>query len=257
MSSRKPGLASILLFVALSAQVFAQRPPQPPQRPPQPPQRPPQPPQRPPQPPQRLPQPPQAPQPPRTPQTLRRCRNALDLVIAVDGSNSMGAPNFRLQLNSISNMVNNLDVSLNNVHVGALLFSQEVATPILPLTHNKLQTVQGIRAWPYPDTETRTDLAIEEAITMFQRDGRGGNVPQLLIIVTDGADCNDDDNDDDDDDDDDDDNDDDDFDNHNGGNADHNNGDDGDDNDNCNDDNFIVAMTIITMMIMIILTYCE
>ncbi|RUS87535.1 hypothetical protein EGW08_004711, partial [Elysia chlorotica] len=119
--------------------------------------------------------------------TLTRCRNALDLIIAVDGSNSMGEPNFRLQVTSVSNVVNALDVSQNNVHVGAILYSQEVEAPIIPMTSNKTQAVQGILGWRYPDQETRTDLAIEVAIDMFQMDGRGGNVPQVLIIATDGA----------------------------------------------------------------------
>ncbi|GFO22499.1 collagen alpha-5(vi) chain [Plakobranchus ocellatus] len=99
----------------------------------------------------------------------------------------MGESNFRLQLNSVSNMVNNLDVSPNNVHVGAILYSQEVESPVIQITTNKAACVQGIQSWPYPDTETRTDLAIEEAMDMFQRDARGGDVPQILIIVTDGA----------------------------------------------------------------------
>ncbi|KAH9519364.1 hypothetical protein Btru_075350 [Bulinus truncatus] len=117
-----------------------------------------------------------------------KCLGNLDIIFAVDGSNSMGEDNFILQRNSLVNLVNKLAVSQEEVHVGVIPFSSSVdQTQVIQLTGNKVSLSQSINSLNYPDEQTRTDLAIDEAITMFRRYGRGGSVPKLLMIITDGA----------------------------------------------------------------------
>ncbi|XP_055900355.1 von Willebrand factor-like isoform X2 [Biomphalaria glabrata] len=117
-----------------------------------------------------------------------KCLGNLDIIFAVDGSNSMGEDNFNLQKTSLVNLVNKLAVSRDEIHVGVIPFSSSVAAnQVIQLTGNKTSLLETLNKLEYPDEQTRTDLAIDEAVAMFRRYSRGGSVPKLLMIITDGA----------------------------------------------------------------------
>ncbi|CAL1547479.1 unnamed protein product [Lymnaea stagnalis] len=121
-----------------------------------------------------------------TSHTQTQCLGSLDIIFAVDGSNSMNQGNFDRQITSLVNLVTKLSVSEAEIHIGLVLFSSTV-TDVIQLSGNKNQILQSIRALQYPDEQTRTDLAIDEAVNMFNRLGRGGSVPKLMMVITDGA----------------------------------------------------------------------
>ncbi|XP_059152487.1 von Willebrand factor-like isoform X2 [Physella acuta] len=115
-----------------------------------------------------------------------QCIGSLDIIFAVDGSNSMGEQNFIKQRTTLVNLVNRLTVSDSEIHIGLCLFSNSV-TETIALSGNKVDVIKHINNLTYPDEQTRTDLAIDRAIEMFSTQGRGPSVPKLLMVITDGA----------------------------------------------------------------------
>uniref|UniRef100_A0A0B7A6W9 VWFA domain-containing protein n=1 Tax=Arion vulgaris TaxID=1028688 RepID=A0A0B7A6W9_9EUPU len=120
-----------------------------------------------------------------TQQQQQQCVSRLDLIFCVDGSNSMGNENFERLKTSLVNLVSHLNVSEDNIRVGLVLYSRFI-NAIIQLTSNKSGFITDTNALVYPDEETRTDLAINSATKMFNDTGRGGSVPRLVIIITDG-----------------------------------------------------------------------
>ncbi|BFZ04239.1 hypothetical protein BsWGS_07278 [Bradybaena similaris] len=116
----------------------------------------------------------------------QQCVTILDLILAIDGSNSMGEPNFMRQLTSVENLLRPMNISEDEIHVGLILFSGDIrATAVL--SGDKNMALSELRSMGYPDEETRTDMAIDTAVDMFHQYGRNGSVPKLLMLVTDGV----------------------------------------------------------------------
>lgn len=63
----------------------------------------------------------------------------------------------------------------------------EGGNPSLTLLLIAPSFIAAIQNMEYPDEETRTHLAIDTAVAMFDQYGRNGTVPRLMIVVTDGA----------------------------------------------------------------------
>uniref|UniRef100_A0A0B7A6Y2 VWFA domain-containing protein n=1 Tax=Arion vulgaris TaxID=1028688 RepID=A0A0B7A6Y2_9EUPU len=117
----------------------------------------------------------------------QQCVAILDVIIAVDGSNSMGEENFERQKTSIVNLVTSMNVSEGEVRVGLVLFSGGI-NAVINLTGDKISLINGIRQLRYPDEETRTDLALDKCTDMFQQQGRSNStVPELILLITDGV----------------------------------------------------------------------
>ncbi|XP_035828300.1 uncharacterized protein LOC101859044 [Aplysia californica] len=116
----------------------------------------------------------------------QQCVGQLDIVFAIDGSNSMSEQRFNTQISSLVSLFQTLPISESEVHVGSELFSR-VADPSdsIPLTGDVNSLITRISAYLHPDENTATDLGIMAAIRNFQTYGRQ-NVPKLLMVITDG-----------------------------------------------------------------------
>ncbi|CAG5115730.1 unnamed protein product, partial [Candidula unifasciata] len=114
------------------------------------------------------------------------CVTNMDLIVAIDGSNSMGADNFEQQKLSIIKLLTPMNISEDEIHVGIILFSGEVTDALNP-TGDKSLVLSKVQSLEHPDEETRTDKAIYRAMDMFRQFGRNGSVPKLLMLITDGV----------------------------------------------------------------------
>ncbi|CAH2283003.1 collagen alpha-6(VI) chain-like [Pelobates cultripes] len=114
-----------------------------------------------------------------------------DIVFLIDESSSIGATNFQLTRVFLHKVVNALDISLNNVRVGLVLYSDE---PRLEFNLNsfdkKLDILDYITKLPYRGGKAHTGAAIDflrKKMFSKQNGGRAHQgVQQIAVIMTNG-----------------------------------------------------------------------
>jgi uncharacterized protein YegL len=114
----------------------------------------------------------------------------LDIVFVIDGSGSVTAPNFLVELQFAVNVSKALNVAPDRVRVAVLVYSTTVAT-VYDL--NAFADIAGLETAvmliPYPAGYTYTGLALAEARDILTNPARGARVitiPKMIVIVTDG-----------------------------------------------------------------------
>ncbi|KAH9491826.1 hypothetical protein Btru_029845 [Bulinus truncatus] len=115
---------------------------------------------------------------------LSLCYNYLDLVLIIDGSNSIGEGIFLNALSTIARAVDSLMFGISYTRVAAVVYGDDV-TAYIGLQTNASEFKSGILAFDYPDTQTRTDLGIKKAIEILNSSNRV-NVSKAIMVITDG-----------------------------------------------------------------------
>ncbi|XP_061742408.1 cochlin [Nerophis ophidion] len=115
----------------------------------------------------------------------RTCFNSVNIGFLIDGSSSIGDPNFRLVLDFLAAIATKFDVSDVGAHVGAVQFTYDQRLEFGMWEHASRDGVLGaLRRIPYMSGGTATGSAITYAAqNLFRPTGRGRN---FLIVVTDG-----------------------------------------------------------------------
>ena len=119
------------------------------------------------------------------------CKEALDIGLIVDASDSVTPENFNVCLQFISNLTDDFQVSSNGTHFGAIVYS---STPQLEFTFADSQYYEPsalkakIMTFSRVAEGTRTDLALEMANSyLFSVIGGARDIkPNILIVITDG-----------------------------------------------------------------------
>lgn len=117
--------------------------------------------------------------------------NLLDVVFVIDSSGSIGDPNYGLMKDFMIDLVNKSDVGKDNVQFGALKYSDD---PQILFYLNQYSTKSDIIEAIQHDTllghRTYTAKALkhsEELFTEQHGSRKLRDVPQLLIVITDGV----------------------------------------------------------------------
>ncbi|XP_036930518.1 collagen alpha-6(VI) chain-like isoform X2 [Acanthopagrus latus] len=123
--------------------------------------------------------------------TTEDCKgaNRADIVFIVDESGSMGTSNFRLVRSFLHSLVSGLDVGLEKVRVGIVVFHDTPsAQTYLDTFDNKTDILQFINILPYHGGGTRTGAALDFARTQvfIRQRGRRKDVQQVAVVITDG-----------------------------------------------------------------------
>ncbi|KAK6972677.1 matrilin-3 [Biomphalaria glabrata] len=118
----------------------------------------------------------------------RKCYNYLDLVILIDGSNSVGEDTFRSALQTVANAVDSLEFGPSYTRVAAIVYSDDVDS-FMPFQSAKDVFQTGVRNFDYPDRSTFTHLAIKKAIELLDNSTRS-QVNKAILIITDGQSTN-------------------------------------------------------------------
>ncbi|CAK8675177.1 unnamed protein product [Clavelina lepadiformis] len=111
----------------------------------------------------------------------------IDIIFVVDESGSVGTSNFNSGLTWIENVLLGFvdDINDGRVHVGLITFS-DFSTLEISLTSRSFAVLRNeMSTIRYSRGITRTDRGINRAIGQFNGAGRS-NVPQLMIVITDG-----------------------------------------------------------------------
>ena len=114
----------------------------------------------------------------------------LDVIFVIDASGSIGPGNFTKVLAFVENVVNDMDIGLNAIRVGALTFA-DGATDVFDLKNstNNNDVITRIRGIGYQAGSTDTKAGINLMRAMFSSPSRGNRngVQDVGIILTDGA----------------------------------------------------------------------
>ncbi|KAA0710357.1 Cartilage matrix protein [Triplophysa tibetana] len=122
--------------------------------------------------------------------TCSACSNAAtDVVFLIDGSKSVRPENFELVKKWINQIIDKLDVSENNAHVGLVQYSSAVRQEFpLGRHNNKKDLKDAVKRMVYMERGTMTGLALnflsDNSFTPSQ--GARPGVPKVGIVFTDG-----------------------------------------------------------------------
>uniref|UniRef100_S4RPX8 VWFA domain-containing protein n=1 Tax=Petromyzon marinus TaxID=7757 RepID=S4RPX8_PETMA len=114
-----------------------------------------------------------------------------DIVFLIDGSWSIGNINFQQMRSFLYTLVEGLDVAPDKVRVGMAQYSGDARTEFLMNTYaDKASLLNYLKTLPYKGGNTKTGLGIEFLMQNHLTDAAGSrkaqNVPQVVIIITDG-----------------------------------------------------------------------
>lgn len=117
-----------------------------------------------------------------------KCRGKMDLCIVLDSSgsiNQLNPNNYRKAKDFTAQMIESF--SLDFTRIGMLIFSDN-PREIFPIRNNN--TIQELatkaRNAAYLNSGTRTDLAIKQAINLFNAAESAEGVPKIMTVFTDG-----------------------------------------------------------------------
>ncbi|KAK3604335.1 hypothetical protein CHS0354_038673 [Potamilus streckersoni] len=116
------------------------------------------------------------------------CRHIMDLIVVVDGSDSISTEEFDTLKLSIRNLTEAMTLSDDEVKLGLVLYSSNVSNTV-PLSADKANLKEKILALPHPRDGTRTDLGIAMMTEMFSSQGRS-SAQRFGIVITDGISMN-------------------------------------------------------------------
>jgi len=115
----------------------------------------------------------------------------LDLIFLVDGSVSVRQGPFLKGLEFINRIVDHVDISENNGRIGFIQFAHKISreTDIqleasVKMGKNALKN--KILHTRYMNGGTQIYLALNEALTMFAKEGRSKDVAKYIMILSDG-----------------------------------------------------------------------
>ncbi|KAE8289547.1 Cochlin COCH-5B2 Precursor [Larimichthys crocea] len=115
----------------------------------------------------------------------RTCYNSVNIGFLIDGSSSVGDPNFQLVLDFLAAIARSFDISDLGAHIGAVQFTYDQRLEFGLSDHqNKQDALNALKKITYMSGGTATGAAIAyTAQNLFRRTGPGRN---FLILVTDG-----------------------------------------------------------------------
>ncbi|KAF0032046.1 hypothetical protein F2P81_016601 [Scophthalmus maximus] len=126
-------------------------------------------------------------------QLSQECAKAsvADIVFLVDGSSSIGIPNFQAAQQFLSSVVTGLDIGPDKVRVGLAQYSDDPYQEFLLKDHmDKQSLLTEIATFPYRTGGTQTGKAIDFLIKRYFTAEAGSRasqrVPQIAVIITDG-----------------------------------------------------------------------
>ena len=111
------------------------------------------------------------------------CRKVLDLVLVIDGSDSISKPDFEKVKASIETFTRQLDIGTDKIQLGLVLFSSSI-TEVVNLQGDKQELLRRISQLKHARMGTDTALGVRKMIDVLQS-GRP-NVPKLGVVLTDG-----------------------------------------------------------------------
>ena len=117
------------------------------------------------------------------------CTAGIDLLIVMDASKSIGAPNFATSRDFVANMVTNFNIGPSSTRIGVITFSSFVLDqiPLGSIADSQILT-QAIKNISYHTIGgTATHIALRYAMSVLQNSSRlDKGIPRVVVLLTDG-----------------------------------------------------------------------
>lgn len=120
---------------------------------------------------------------------LAGCVEKADIVFLIDASGSVRPANFKKELEFASEMVGNLTIGSDYVHIGVVTFDSQAYLRLKIGQYNETATIQdAIMKIPYTSRGTSTDVALQFVLTkvFVPQAGDRPNAKDVLVVLTDG-----------------------------------------------------------------------
>ncbi|VDI63865.1 Hypothetical predicted protein [Mytilus galloprovincialis] len=120
---------------------------------------------------------------------LLGCVEKADIVFLIDASGSVRPANFKKELEFASEMVGNLTIGSDYVHIGVVTFDSQAYLRLKIGQYNETATIQdAIMKIPYTSRGTSTDVALQFVLTkvFVPQAGDRPNAKDVLVVLTDG-----------------------------------------------------------------------
>lgn len=88
------------------------------------------------------------------------CKGLMELVVIIDGSDSINEPDYNSLKRSMTSLVQSLDIQEAEIRISFIVFSSDIALET-PLVGNKPQALQTAATLPHPRDGTNTWMALE------------------------------------------------------------------------------------------------
>ncbi len=124
---------------------------------------------------------------------FEKCDAAIDLVIIMDSSGSIGAPNYQKGLDFIKKLVNDFDIGENETRVSLINYSSTASIiTYLNTIFNKTVLLQKVAGMKYEAGNTNTQDALRLANDFVLQESKGmrpleKGVSKVVIVITDGG----------------------------------------------------------------------
>ncbi|XP_050409418.1 cartilage matrix protein-like [Patella vulgata] len=115
---------------------------------------------------------------------MKDCVEDVDVLVVLDGSESISADKFTGIKDALKMMVTDLNIRERPTRMGVILYSSTIST-VIPLCSDEKKLMDGISSLQQPMEGTQTHLGLAEMNKMFSREERPG-VPKVGIVITDG-----------------------------------------------------------------------
>lgn len=88
------------------------------------------------------------------------CKGLMELVVIIDGSDSINFPDYSSLKISMTNLVQQLDIQETEIRISFVVFSSDIALET-PLMGDKQKALQTAATLPHPRDGTNTWMALE------------------------------------------------------------------------------------------------
>nr|CAD2165253.1 unnamed protein product [Meloidogyne enterolobii] len=113
--------------------------------------------------------------------------STVDVVLLLDGSGSVGDSTFRLQTQFARQLAQLLNISVSGSHLAIIQFSEQPQLEIALNQYTNLQQLEvALQKIKFIGGATNTGQALQFTLDTAFQGARGGSVPKVVIVLTDG-----------------------------------------------------------------------
>ena len=124
----------------------------------------------------------------KTHQQAVNCNVPADIIILLDGSDSITDISWTNAKNFVRQLIRKFDVSPDAIHIGVIVYSSAIGDHVSLNVYKAKQMLDIISSsLRQPKESTNTAKGIEYARNEFKKSKRHGQVPKILIVLTDGS----------------------------------------------------------------------
>jgi uncharacterized protein YegL len=122
--------------------------------------------------------------------TKSQCRPA-DMSLVLDSSESIAEVDWQKFLQFTAALVDNLPINKDTMHLGVVEFNSDAKlVTALSSSKSKISSAVATGLSKFTEGRTYTDKAVRVGLQDLAANGRGANIPKLMVVLTDGLPSN-------------------------------------------------------------------